>query len=102
MSFGYSVGDAILLTRLAWKTVQNARKAFGEHDELTQEAQNLHTVVRRLEQELGKPTCPINRDTETYEEQLEVLINGCKKNLNVLDQVLTKYNALSEQERSGR
>lgn len=82
--------------------MQNARKACGEHDELTQEAQNLHNVVRRLEQELGKPTCPINRDTETYEEQLEVLINGCKKNLNALDQVLTKYNALSEQERSGR
>ena len=59
-------------------------------------------MLRRLERELRKPTCPINREPETYEEELEVLVTGCRKNLNVLDQVLTKYNALSEQERSGR
>lgn len=102
MSFGYSVGDAILLTQLAWRTVQNARKACGEYDELTQETQALHAVIRRLEQELGKPTCPINRDPGTYEEELQVLVDGCNKSLSVLDQVLTKYNALSEPERSGR
>ena len=102
MSFGFSIGDAIQLTQLAWKTVQNAQKACGEHDELTQEVLGLHLVIRRLEQEVRKPTCPINRDHDTYEEELEVLVQGCKKNLNVLDQVLTKYNALSDQERSGK
>ena len=59
-------------------------------------------MIRRLAQELEKPTFPINRDPESYEEELQVLVNGCNKNLNVLDQVLTKYNALSEQERRGR
>lgn len=102
MSFGYSAGDAILLTQLAWKTVQNARKACGEHDELTREVLGLHVVIRRLEEETRRPTCPISNSHHTYEEELEVLVSGCKKNLNVLDQVLTKYNALSEQERSGR
>ncbi len=59
-------------------------------------------MIRRLEQEIRRPTCPINRSNETYKEELGDLINGCEKNLNILDQVLTKYNALSEQERSGR
>ena len=82
--------------------MQNARRACGEHDELTQEVSGLHAVIRRLEQEIRRPSCPINRTSETYVEELGNLVNGCEKNLNILDQVLTKYNALSEQERSGR
>lgn len=104
MSFGYSIGDAVLLTQLAWKTVQNARKACGEHDELTREALSLQVVLRRLEQEVEKPENPMNDVTSggTYKEELGSILKGCKRVLNVLDQVLTKYNALSEQERSGR
>ncbi|CAD6578141.1 MAG: hypothetical protein ASARMPRED_008550 [Alectoria sarmentosa] len=104
MSFGYSIGDVVSITQLAWKTVQNARKACGEHDELTREVLGLHVVLRRLEQEVEKPGNPINNGNpdDTYKEELMVIVDGCKKVLNVLDQVLTKYNALSEQERSGR
>lgn len=104
MSFGYGIGDAILLTQLAWKTVQKARKACGEHDELTREVLCLHVVLRRLEQEAEKPGSPINDEESggTFKEELTVIVDGCKKVLNALDQGLTKYNALSEQGRSGR
>ena len=104
MSFGYSISDAVLLTQLAWKTVQNARKACGEHDELTREVLSLQVVLRRLEQEVEKPGNPIHekKSGETYKQELKVIVDGCRKVLSVLDQVLTKYNALSEQERSGR
>ena len=104
MSFGYSIGDAVLLTQLAWKTVQNARKACGEHNELTQEVLSLHVVLRRLEHEVAKPetACKGVRSGESDNEELQVIVNGCRRVLNILDQVLTKYNALGEQERSGR
>lgn len=104
MSFGYSIGDVITVTQLAWRTVQNARKACGEYDELTREVLSLHIVLRRLEQELEKPENPINdvKSGDTYKEELEDVFDGCKRVLNILDQVLTKYNALSERERSGR
>ena len=104
MSFGYSIGDAVLLTQLAWKTVQNARKACGEHDELTQEVLSLHVVLRRLEHGVGKPETAFNgvRSGELDNEELQVIVDGCRRVLNILDQVLTKYNALGEQERSGR
>ena len=104
MSFGYSIGDAVLLTQLAWKTVQNARKACGEHDELTQEVLSLHVVLRRLEHEIEKPETAFNgvRSGESDNEELQVIVNGCRRVLNILDQILTKYNALGEQERSGR
>lgn len=104
MSFGYAIGDVIAVTQLAWNTVQNARKACGEHDELTREVLSLHVVLRRLEQEVEKPENPINEVNSggTHREELRVIFDGCKKVLNILDQVLTKYNALSERERSGR
>ena len=102
MSFGYSAGDAVLLTQLAWRTVQNTRKACGEHDELTQEVLGLHIVLRRLEQEISKPESPLNRSGDTYKEETEIIIRGCSKVLRVLDTILEKYNRLSEEERSWR
>ena len=55
MSFGYSVGDFVLLTQLAWRSLQNARRACGEHDELAREASSLHVILQRLEIEVSKP-----------------------------------------------
>ena len=102
MSFGYSVSDAVLLTQIAWKTVQNARKACGEHDELTKEVLSLHIVLGRLEQEYSKAESPLNRSNDTYKEELQVISRGCERVLRVLNTILEKYNRLSEGERSWR
>lgn len=106
MSFGYSIGDAVLLIQLSWlgTTVPNARKACGERDELTREAVNLHVVLPRLEQEVEKPGNPLIDDKSggMYKEEVNSMCDGCKRVLNVIDQVLTKRNALGERERRGR
>ena len=102
MSFGFSVGDAVLLVQLAWKTVQTSRKACGEHDELTRELSSLHVVIRRLEREAAKPESPLNRPDDHCEEELSAIVGGCEKVLKVLNSVLGKYNTLSEKERSTR
>ena len=102
MSFGYSVGDAVLLTQVAWKTLQNTRKACGEHNELTREVLSLHIVLQRLEQEYSKAESPLNRSSDTYTEELQVIGRGCERVLGVLNTILKKYNRLSEEERSWR
>ena len=104
MSFGYSISDAFLLTQLAWKTVQNSRKACGEQDGLTREVSGLHTVIRRLEQEVERAESPINtqEDNNADKEALQDIMHDCGKVLRILDEILEKYNALSEDERSGR
>lgn len=43
MSFGYSVSDAVLV-QLASRTVQNAQKDRGEHDDLKTEVASVYTV----------------------------------------------------------
>ena len=102
MSFGWSISDAAKLAELAWRTVQNTRKACGEHDEITREVFSLHVVLRRLEREVEKPESTLNRPGDTCREDLEVIASGCQKVLNVLDRILEKYNALSEEEKSVR
>ena len=102
MSFGYSVIDVISLTRTAWNVVQNSRKACGEHDELTREVLSLHVVLKRLEHEAAKPDSPMNQPGHSYGEELGFIAGGCHRVLRVLDQILEKYSALSEVERSGR
>jgi hypothetical protein len=102
MSFGYSVGDFVLLTQLAWKVVQNARKACGAHEELTREVTSLHLVLRRLEVEVSKPNSILSRSDNSLDrkEELAQLSGDCRGVLRVLDGILEKYNALSEEKRS--
>ena len=96
MSFGYSISDVISLTRTAWKVVQNSRKACGEYDELTREVSSLHVVLKRLEHEAAKPESPVNKPGHSHWQELEFIASGCHRVLNILDQFLEKYNALSE------
>ena len=100
MSFGFSPSDVVLLVQLAWTTVQNSRKACGEHAELTCEITSLHVNLQRLERESTKVESPINRPSDTCREDLAPIVKGCEKALDVLDRILEKYNALSDEERS--
>lgn len=102
MSFGFSIGDAILLTQLASQAVKNARKACGVHDEVTRELSSLHLVLGRLQNEAAKPESPINRPDDSCLKELKSIVAGCEKVLKVLENILVKYNALSKEERSGR
>ena len=102
MSFGYSISDGVLLCQLAWSTVQNSRKACGEHDELTREVSALHVVLQRLHQEVDKPDSPVNKSGDSCRAELETNVTHCEKVLRALDKILVKYNALGENEKRGR
>ncbi|KAH7356638.1 hypothetical protein BKA65DRAFT_376779, partial [Rhexocercosporidium sp. MPI-PUGE-AT-0058] len=100
MSFGFSIGDFILLTNLARHTVNNAREACGAHDSLTREVNSLHVVLQRLQHEVSKPDSILNRTEDNRRHELGTLTRDCRGVLNVLSSVLEKYNALSEEKRS--
>lgn len=102
MSFGYSVGDAVLLVQLAWKTLQGTLKACGEHDELTREVSSLHRVLKRLQRELESPESLLNRPGDDRKQELREIGEGCSAILNVMNSILEKYNALPEEKRTGR
>ena len=100
MSFGYSIGDFVLLATLAYKTVQNARAACGAHDSLTREVGSLHIVLKRLEIEVSKSDSILNRTEDHRRRELATLASDCQRVLNVLSQILEKYNSLPDEKRS--
>ena len=100
MSFGFSPSDVVLLGQLAWRTVRNSRKACGEYAELTRDITSLHVNLQRLERETAKSESPINRPCDTCRQDLGPIVDGCRKALDVLNRILEKYNALSNEERS--
>jgi len=102
MSFGASASDVAALVLLAWKTVQNARNACGEHAEISRETLSLLTVLQRLHREAEKTESPINRPGETCKDELASIVSGSTKVLETLNKILQKYNTLSEEERSIR
>lgn len=102
MSFGYGMSDGALLVQLAWRTVQGARQACGEYDELTREVTSLHRVLQRLHREVSNPDSPLNRADDERREELNELGNGCEQILNVMNAIVTKYNMLPDNERSGK
>jgi hypothetical protein len=98
MSFGYGVNDFLSLIERAWKTVQNARKACGAYGYLTDEVTSMHKVLRRLQEEIDRPTSLLNRE-QSRRQELGAILVSCEKVLRVLDSILEKYNALPEEKR---
>ncbi|KAE9365756.1 hypothetical protein N431DRAFT_297272, partial [Stipitochalara longipes BDJ] len=108
MLFGYSIGDFVLVTQLAYSVVINARKACGAHSALAREVNSLHVVLVRLESEVSRPESILSGEAggEDGDERLEKrkelseLVRDCEQVLKILAAILKKYNALSDDERS--
>ncbi|PMD24556.1 hypothetical protein NA56DRAFT_551271, partial [Hyaloscypha hepaticicola] len=102
MSFGYSIGDIVGLTQLAWKIVQNTRKAVGEHNSLTHEVTNLHAILLRLEHSASSenPDPSLNPHNDISTQALRHALESLREALRDLDEILEKYNVLSETQRA--
>ena len=98
MSFGWSTSDIVALSKLCYRTIQNARKACGEYDSLTQEVTSLHALFKQLEKEKNIPGSVLNLPDDSYRSEIEAVILGCKKDLLLLEKLLEKYNALGAEQ----
>lgn len=99
--FGYSISDVIAFGEFVYKVVKNSRKACGEHDELTSEVSAFHVALKHLETEIKRPASPLTHPHGTdHGLVLTDLVHDSRKLLENLDNILVKYNALSEPERS--
>ncbi|KAH6717286.1 hypothetical protein BKA61DRAFT_601439 [Leptodontidium sp. MPI-SDFR-AT-0119] len=94
MSFGFSVGDFIAVTKLAWEIVQTTKTTGGTLHSLTREASNLHAILHQLEVELVKPGSTLNRAGEGRQNELMRLTGDCDRALNLLSRVLERQNRL--------
>ena len=97
MSFGFGIGDAIAIVQLAHDAYQGAKLACGEHDDLTKEVSSLWRVLKQIEREMPKDGSANNPRRKELDEH----INGAKRILRVMDEILRKYNGLGQGKISG-
>jgi hypothetical protein len=91
MSFGYSVGDVVVLTQLAWKTYKACKDAPTSFANLAQETQSLHAVLKETEEVLTDSQTKL---TPAQQRRLKGVTDGCHGVLNDLDALLQKYDSL--------
>ena len=100
MSVGVSPGDFLTFIKLTKDFIQNSHKACGAHAELTREARSLHAVLQLLKHEIVKPESLLNRGDDYRHEEFRDLCRGCQKLIDGLFQILKKYNALPDRDKS--
>lgn len=101
MSFGFSVGDFILLTQVAHKTFRNCQEAGDEYVEIANAVRCLHSVLRTLRAEVQRPESKIFKQDPASTAQLLETAEGCKNVLDSLDYILAKYEGLKVNSQAG-
>ena len=94
------MSDITALVQVALKTADNARKACGEHAQLTHETLSVHVVSRRLQHETANPENPINRPDDSCREERASNVLGCKEVFTMVDRILERYSTLKEEEKN--
>ena len=92
MSFGVSASDVLLCVQLAHKLWKGCRDAPAEFQAVSTEVASLHLVLNEA-REIA------NDLSNSKEEDLRRLINGCKSVLQELEELLQRYKSLGTQSR---
>jgi transcriptional regulator with GAF, ATPase, and Fis domain len=94
MSFGFSVGDIILLVQLAHRTFRRCQKAGEEYNEIACEVHSFHSVLRTLRSEAQRPGSKVFKQDPSSTKELIATADRCKNVLATLDTILAKYEGL--------
>jgi hypothetical protein len=92
MSFGFGIGDFIVLGQLAWKVYKSCKDAPESFKNISQEVLSLHAVLREVEENLSAQTLPVTRQAN-----LETIGDGCRNVLEDLQSLVDKYENLGTQ-----
>jgi hypothetical protein len=95
----FSIADGFTLVQLAWSTYEGAKKACGEHGDLTKELSTLCDVLRILQAEEENPDSLIHRARGNHRKELGKHVQECRRHLESMSRILDKYNSLSDEER---
>ena len=95
MSFGYGVGDCIVVGKLAWKVYEDFRQAPEIFHNLHLEVLALHTVLEKVKQTLNNAILP-----PEFQSDLKIIINCCDSVLQSLNELAVKYKKVGEKTRS--
>jgi hypothetical protein len=93
MSFGFSLGDVISLSALAWNCYKSCRDSSEQFQRISGEVGNLKAVLDETI-EAVQDNQPLSR---TREERLMRVIEECQQVLIDLEKLLNSYESMNTQ-----
>lgn len=95
MSFGFAVGDFVVLGQLAWKVYRTCKDAPESFKNISQEVSSLHLVLKEVEETYSGATLSANQQS-----RLRNIGNGCRAVLEDLQGIIDRYNSLGRSKRT--
>ncbi|KAI9768827.1 MAG: hypothetical protein M1840_004641 [Geoglossum simile] len=92
MSFGYGIGDIVLLGQLAWKAYKSCKDAPESFKNISYEVLSLHALLKEIEENLSAQTL-----SPTRQARLKTIGDGCRNVLEELQSLVDKYESLGTQ-----
>ena len=89
MSFGFSIGDIISVSTLAWQVFKSCKDAPGEFKNVAGEVISLHVVLKETAELAAQSDLSSHQNP-----QLQKLTRGCQEVLQELTELLKKYQSL--------
>ena len=89
MSFGFGVGDVLVVGQLAWRVYQGCKSAPEEFKDISSEVKSLHAVLTEVE---GTVSSRINLPSTT-QESLKTVFDGCRDVLEHLQSLAENYKS---------
>ena len=89
MSFGYAVGDVIVIGKLAWTVYKSCIDAPASFGNIAQEVIALEVVIRQFGEAFEGQVL-----SELEQKRLEVIGKGCQDVLKDLQNLTQKYQGL--------
>jgi hypothetical protein len=78
MSFGFSVGDCILLIDIARTQCNTCVAAGADYHYLVRDVKTLYYVLELRHDESSKDSSPLLREDRVFTAQLNPAVNSCK------------------------
>lgn len=100
MSFGFSVGDVFVCSKIALSAYNALKSAPTEFAELSLEILSLNQTLRALAEEASSPTSIVLLASPQRQESLRVLLDNCSKGLTQLEQLVVKSKSLGSNEKT--
>lgn len=99
MSFGFSVGDIITVTRIAWNTYVALRNASEDFQGFASEVHSLHTTLTCLLEEVSSPVSILQYVAPQKMAGLKDVIRNCESSLLGLQQKAKKVCLLQPRQK---
>jgi hypothetical protein len=98
MSFGFSIGDAVVLAQLTKQVYDGWKSACGDYANITGSLASLQTLLARVEAEAQAPNSIFTKSPEDL-QGWETVSGDCRSVVTELKEIVSKYKSLGTSRR---